>query len=177
MSSKTPKESAKKTKSGLKTPLLIVLAFGVLIFSFWVISQFYQTLRKENTTSAPQTDLLCLKTPPESSDCEALLYVADTPQERSKGLSGRESLPDDRGMVFIFDAPDEQCFWMKDTLIPLDMIWLDDSKTITKIEPNVQPSSYPDSFCSDKPEDKYVIELNAGKATELLLAVGRQISF
>ncbi len=177
MSSKTPKESEKKTKSALSPPLLIILSLGILLFSFWFFGQLYETLKKDNIATESQSDLLCLKISPEEQECRSLLYVADSPQERSKGLSGRSSLPDDRGMVFIFDKPDELCFWMKDTLIPLDMIWLDEAKKVTKVEANVQPSSYPDSFCSLEPKDKYVIELNAGKAQEFGIKTGQTLSF
>jgi uncharacterized membrane protein (UPF0127 family) len=51
--------------------------------------------------------------------------VADTPDERSRGLSGREELPAEAGMLFLFDEPVNQGFWMKDTLIPLSIAFLD----------------------------------------------------
>lgn len=177
MSNKTPKVSAKKTKSALKPSLLILLVLGLAVFTFWLVLQFVRTLNREVPPSSQVTDMLCLKLQAEDSECSTLLYVADTQEEQTKGLSGRSSLPEDRGMAFIFDTPGQQCFWMKDTLIPLDMIWLDGARRVTKIEATVQPSSYPTSFCSAKPFDQYVIELNAGKAEQLGIKVGQSLSF
>jgi len=177
MLSRTPKANAKKTKSGLKFSLLIVLIIGLTLFTYWTLGQLYATFKRENTAVLPHSDMLCLKLNSQDAECASLLYIADSPEERSKGLSGRASLKAQRGMVFIFESPSEQCFWMKDTLIPLDMIWLDESRNVTKIQANVQPSSYPSSFCSDKPADKYVIELNAGEAEALGINVGQTLSF
>lgn len=60
---------------------------------------------------------------------DAVLYVdvADTPQEQEKGLMGVEKLPADEGMAFVFDGPTDSTFWMKDTLIPLSVAFVDDT--------------------------------------------------
>lgn len=94
------------------------------------------------------------------------LEKADTPEARQKGLSGRKTLAKNRGMLFIFDKPDTYCMWMKDTQIDLDILWLDENKVVTKIHKNVQPSTYPNSFCPEKPA-KYVVELRAGMVQKL----------
>jgi uncharacterized membrane protein (UPF0127 family) len=92
-----------------------------------------------------------------------------------KGLSGRAGLKPDKGMVFVFPIESKQCFWMKDMRFPLDMVWLDDSKAILKIESNVTPDTYPDSFCS--PNTRYVLEFNAGFAREYGLKLGQTLQF
>lgn len=89
--------------------------------------------------------------------------IAKTSQKRSVGLCCRDSLPEDQGMLFVYDEPGDYRFWMKDTKIPLDMFWIDSNKQIVHIERDVQPSSYPKSFGSTKPA-KYVLETNAGFA-------------
>lgn len=89
------------------------------------------------------------------------LEVVKEPAERQKGLSNRDSLAQDGGMLFIFDRPDTYCFWMKDTRIPLDMVWLDSNLKIVHIERYVQPNSYPQKFCPGTPAF-YVVELPAG---------------
>jgi hypothetical protein len=86
---------------------------------------------------------------------------AKSSQKKSEGLCCRDSLPDDHGMLFVYDQPGDYRFWMKDTKIPLDMIWIDSNKKIVHIEEDVQPSSYPKSFGSNDPA-QYVLETNAG---------------
>lgn len=103
------------------------------------------------------------------------LEVADTNQTRKLGLSSRDSLAKNNGMLFVFEAPSEQCFWMKDMRFDLDIIWTDESKRINKIEKNVSPSSYPESFCAA--ETKYVLEFNAGFAELYGLKVGDELNF
>lgn len=80
----------------------------------------------------------------------------------------------DQGMIFVFDPPSVQCFWMKDMEFPLDIIWLNRAKTVIKVAANVSPSSYPEKYCSDE-EAKYVIELNAGEAKRADIVVGRRL--
>src|SRR3990167_108779 len=87
--------------------------------------------------------------------------IVDTSAEREKGLSGRTSLGADQAMLFVFDTADKYCFWMKDMKFPIDMVWLDSSKKVVHMEQNVDPSTYPHSFCSETGA-LYVVEVNAG---------------
>jgi uncharacterized protein len=59
--------------------------------------------------------------------------TANTPEERAKGLMGRETLPADEGMAFLYDAPTHESFWMKDTLIPLSIAFWDKGERIISI--------------------------------------------
>ncbi len=99
--------------------------------------------------------------------------VADTDAERQKGLMFRRSLPADRGMLFIFPQEDTWGFWMKNTNVPLDIIWMDSSGRVVGIAHNVQPShlDQPPVFKNDRPA-KYVLEANAGFADGNKIAVG-----
>jgi uncharacterized membrane protein (UPF0127 family) len=78
-------------------------------------------------------------------------------------------------MLFVFDVIESQCMWMKDMKISNDMIWLDETKKVIKIQENVAPETYPNAFCSEKPA-KYVIELNAGQVKRSKLELGSTIS-
>lgn len=60
--------------------------------------------------------------------------VADSPAERATGLSGRESLPDGTGMAFVFESPTRVQFWMKDTLVPLSIAWVQDGRVVDVAE-------------------------------------------
>jgi uncharacterized membrane protein (UPF0127 family) len=85
--------------------------------------------------------------------------VARRPDERAIGLMHRPSMPANDGMLFVFDAPDRQCFWMKNTLLPLAIAFLADDGRIVNIE-EMKPQSL-DSHCSAKPV-RYALEMNAG---------------
>ena len=104
------------------------------------------------------------------------LEVVDSEDRRERGLSNRENLARNQGMLFIFDSPDEYCFWMKDMKFPIDIIWLDSDKKIVGIEHKVSPDTYPKSFCPSKPS-LYVIEVEDGLARRARLKLGQQINF
>lgn len=104
--------------------------------------------------------------------------VADTDAARTQGLSGRSSLAEGRGMLFVFDTPGTYGFWMKDMNFPLDIIFANASGTIVTIYPNLSPDSYnktpPDIFYPTSPA-KYVLEVPAGFAAAHGVGVGQQI--
>lgn len=115
-----------------------------------------------------------------NADSTALLgkiqiEVADELSEITTGLMGRASLAADAGMLFVFQAPDLQFFTMQNTLIPLDIIFVDASQKIVKI----QKSALPDSigpYESGVPV-LYVVEVNGGYTDSLAIGVGDQILF
>lgn len=101
--------------------------------------------------------------------------IADTESTRSRGLMFREQLAPNEGMIFVFDEPGEHAFWMKNTLIPLDMVWLDADKRILHIAPSVPPcKADPCPTYSPAPGTRasFVVELVSGFATQHGLKVG-----
>jgi uncharacterized membrane protein (UPF0127 family) len=103
------------------------------------------------------------------------MELATTPLAQETGLSNRDSLPMRQGMLFVFAAPQSNCFWMKDMRFALDMIWLNNRKEIVQIRENVKPNTYPASFCADN--TRYVIEVNAGVAGMAGLRAGQRLNF
>lgn len=83
--------------------------------------------------------------------------VAQTPEERAIGLMHRTSMGASQGMLFVFEQPGVQCFWMKNTLLPLSIAFLADDGTIVNIN-EMKPQSL-DSHCSSKPV-RYALEMN-----------------
>jgi hypothetical protein len=77
-------------------------------------------------------------------------------------------------MLFFFDADRADCFWMKDTKIPLDIIWLDKDKKVVNIKYDARPDSYPQAFCPTGLAT-YVLELNAGEAVRYAIQDGVQL--
>lgn len=104
------------------------------------------------------------------------LESAKTFEQKQIGLMGRKSMPENRGMIFIYKKASLLNFWMKNTLIPLDMIFLNNNK-IVGIIANVPPCLTPTSCPSYGPGHtaNQVIELNAGKAKMLKLKEGQEI--
>lgn len=104
------------------------------------------------------------------------IEIANTSQERSRGLCCRDSLSDDQGMLFVYDKPGFYGFWMKDTRIPLDMIWINSNKQIVHIKEDVKPETYPKSFVSDEPA-QYVLETNAGFVSKYQIKKRDKVAF
>ena len=101
------------------------------------------------------------------------LEVARTEPERARGLMYRTSLAEQVGMIFLFERPGIYPFWMKNTLIPLDMVWTDTAGTITWIAERVPPcTADPCPEYPPKAEASYVIELKDGFASRHKLKVG-----
>ena len=85
--------------------------------------------------------------------------VASTPEQREIGLMFRQQMPQNEGMLFVFERPGEQCFWMKNTLLPLTAAFVADDGTIVNLA-DMKPQTT-DSHCSKKPV-RYVLEMNQG---------------
>lgn len=91
---------------------------------------------------------------------EITIEVAGTPETREHGLMQRRAMPADHGMLFDFDGSRPVTMWMKDTLIPLDMLFMDGSGVVTRVKQRAQPESL-DLIPSGGPV-RYVLELNGG---------------
>jgi uncharacterized membrane protein (UPF0127 family) len=101
--------------------------------------------------------------------------VARTPEEQGRGLMFRESLADDAGMIFPFRVPQQASFWMRNTLIPLDMIFIRQDGTIESIAANTVPRDET-SVRSGEPVIA-VLELRGGRAAELGIVPGDRVSW
>lgn len=85
--------------------------------------------------------------------------LAQTPAQREIGLMHRRDMPQQEGMLFVFDQPATQCFWMKNTILPLTAAFVDDNGTIINLA-DMKPQTT-DSHCSSKPV-RFVLEMNVG---------------
>jgi hypothetical protein len=134
-------------KKNTKPAVTFLALFGI----FAVLYYFWGPDKKDRLSS------VCIK-----NDCFSV-EIADTPEERERGLMSRVALKEDGGMLFVFEKEDVYKFWMKNTLIPLDMIWIDGGGRIVFIKENVQPCKA-ESCESFGPGEKarYVLEINGG---------------
>jgi len=104
--------------------------------------------------------------------------LAQTPQQRQQGLMFRVDLEADKGMLFVFEEEGIYPFWMKNTLIPLDIIWMNKNKEVIFMAENIQPCKIePCPRIDPLLKAKYVLELNAGTAGEIGLSLGDQLKF
>lgn len=101
--------------------------------------------------------------------------VAATAEQQQQGLMNRQSLGPDRGMIFPMDPPRDASFWMKNTLIPLDMVFVRADGTIARIEANTVPLSL-EPVASMEPVAA-VLELAGGRSAELGIAAGDRVSW
>jgi uncharacterized membrane protein (UPF0127 family) len=96
------------------------------------------------------------------------IEIADTVAGREHGLMDRTSMPDDHGMLFVFPDAEPRTFWMKDTLIPLDILFFDSAKRLVTILRNVPPcKADPCPVYPSRAPARYVLELNAGTAARI----------
>lgn len=98
--------------------------------------------------------------------------VALAPLERQTGLMHRKDMPPHEGMLFVFEQPTQQCFWMKNTLLPLTAAFVADDGTIVNLE-DMKPQTL-DSHCSTKPV-RYVLEMNKGWFAQKGIKAGTQL--
>lgn len=113
--------------------------------------------------------------PEGAQPARVLLEVVDTPRAIQRGLMYRKHLPPDRGMLFIFPDERPRSFWMKNTLIPLDMIFVRDDLTVTNVVERAEPLTL-DSRRSTEPA-RYVIEVNGGWAAAHGVGAGTSLRF
>lgn len=107
-------------------------------------------------------------------EVEVRVDIADTEGLRSQGLSGRKSLADDEGMLFVFDAPGIYSFWMKDMHFPIDIIWIDADKQVVQTTQHASPESYPNTFFPQVPV-QYVLEVPSGFVQEHSVGIGNML--
>ncbi|MFL6491060.1 MAG: DUF192 domain-containing protein [Nitrososphaera sp.] len=111
-----------------------------------------------------------------------VVLVADisaSNEQRTKGLSIKDSLAENEAMLFVFDNEGEYTFWMKDMKFPIDIIWIDSNKTVVHIEHNLQPCDYGFLCPTYKPgqDSLYVLETVGGFAQKHDVVQGTQIQF
>lgn len=103
------------------------------------------------------------------------IEIADDEVRRELGLMGRPAMEEHQGMLFIFPAAREVSFWMKNTIMPLDMVMVNERSEVITIHKNTTPYSE-QTYPSTGPT-KYVVELNAGTTDEFSIKVGDKISW
>jgi uncharacterized protein len=141
-----------------------------IIFIFALSACLFLILFKKNSRHSENT--VCFE-----KHC-FLVKLAIRDDELKQGLMFRKSLDQNRGMLFVFKKEDKYPFWMKNTLIPLDIIWINAEKEVVFINKNTQPclENYCQSIKPDK-NAKYVLEINSGLTDKINLNLGDKLIF
>ena len=133
------------------------------------IAIFFLSGCQKFASSAPQ---VCLR-----EHCFNVEIVSKG-KDMERGLQFRKFLPPEAGMLFVFDAPKRQSFWMKDTLISLDIIWIDYAHRVVDVIADVPPcTADPCPVYTPKNEALYVLELNGGVSRSIGLNIGDRAEF
>ena len=172
MSNKMPNDHPAKTAS-VRNKLLLVF---VLILVCFIILAFSVQKNRHKSVAYCQTERLPEAIGIDVNKSWLIVEVARSDAEKAKGLSGRSCIESNTGMLFPYDEPGVYCFWMKDMNFPIDMIWLDKDKQVVKIQANVSPDTYPNSFCPEQPA-QFVVEFEANYAARQGWQNGTQFSF
>ena len=101
--------------------------------------------------------------------------VAADDASRTRGLMFRRSLDPDRGMIFLFPSSEEHSFWMHNTLIALDMIFLDETRAVVGVVPSASPQT--DTLRTVGKPSRYVVEVGAGEAAAHAVGPGTHAAF
>ena len=95
--------------------------------------------------------------------------IADTPSKWMEGLMFRKTMPQNHGMLFIFQDEQPRSFWMKNTIIPMDLVFIDSNCVIVNIEMNAQPCQKEPCKNYNSPPAKYVLEVNANQSSPAIV--------
>lgn len=146
---------------------MILAVAGVAIVVLALIA--FTEMSRPRPSYGPTVELLTR----EDSRVLFKVEVADTPENQSRGLMNRTSLPADGGMLFAFDGDDNRYFWMDNTLIPLDILFISGDGVIVNIHENATPLSR--EIISSRKPCRYVLEVNGGTCRAHGIAIGDKV--
>jgi uncharacterized membrane protein (UPF0127 family) len=140
----------------------ILIGFSLLFLTSFIVSQ--EEKYESEDLNANEINITI-------NGIELLVDIADEPHEQEKGLSGRDKMAENKGMLFIFPDSSSPSFWMKEMEFSLDIIWIDNNDIIVGITKNISPDTYPQTFSPPSPI-KYVLEVNAGWSDRHNIKIG-----
>ena len=130
---------------------MIVIAAGVFLIVILLLLQF----QKNFGTQRPRALL-------QIGEVEILADIAETPAARAQGLSGKEKIGEDEGMLFVFPKAGRYGFWMKDMRFPIDIVWIGEDMRVLSIVENVSLETFPHVFYPPAPV-RFVLETAPGE--------------
>ena len=159
-----------------KSGLYILMTFAAIALSLSSCkNDTNKPVKQAEIVFKKEGELTIFKTTSDSTKVNLDIEIADNEYEIETGLMYRNSMKSNQGMLFVFDDIRERFFYMKNTKIPLDLIFISDDKKIVSFQKNAKPfdeTSLPSNFPA-----KYVLEINAGLVDNWSIKVGDEIIF
>lgn len=168
----TPVNKSAKGKTYIKVVTAILV---VVLAAFLIFSEFFKKNEKDTDYVFRQDGVLTFTDSANAVKTKADIQIADNEYDEELGLMNRKQMDENRGMLFIFPESRIQTFWMRNTFIPLDMIFVDSAKTIVTIQKNTKILS--DQTYSSNVPAQYVIEVNAGYCNRHNIKTGDNVSW
>jgi uncharacterized protein len=153
----------------------IVAAIVVVTLGVTAVSLTTNLARERKKEAVVQEQLERLEIVSGNTNHRFQIEVMRTNEQRAKGLMFRQFLPQDRGMLFDFDNEQPITMWMRNTYIPLDMVFIKADGKVHHIHERAQPLD--ESTISSNGNVRYVLEINGGVATKLGLKAGDAVKF
>jgi uncharacterized protein len=181
---KNTKKNAKQWKLGFSRLIYIIIA--IVIALVFILFSIFKPIRK-STENKSRTSIsypvptfrkdgsLSMHLAQNPSPINLDIEIADDEAERMRGLMDRMSMPESAGMLFIFENDEPRSFWMKNTYISLDIIFINSNKEIVSIQKYTQPQTT-SAIPSERPA-MYVLEVNAGFTDKYGINPGDRIEF
>ena len=153
----------------VSTPLLVIVG-AIALFYFLSLSSKLE-IPSEAVFEEKKSEIIEIYL----EKTKVFADVVKTQSAIERGLSGRENLLSNHGMLFIFSTPDRYGFWMKEMKFPIDILWLSNDGSVMHTEEGVSPETYPQTFAPKSGLARYVLELPAGYSREHQVEIGDKI--
>lgn len=152
-----------------------LLALGVITVGVSSCKEEKKTIKQVEVTFKKEGELTIYKATSDSIVATLEIEIADTDYDIQTGLMYRSSMKKNQGMLFVFPNVIERYFYMKNTKIPLDLIFIDNNKTVVSFQQNAKP--FDESSLSSNIPAQYVLEVNAGFVGEWNIKVGDHVTY
>jgi uncharacterized membrane protein (UPF0127 family) len=172
---KQSEQKASKQKNKISTQKIVIALLALAVIGFFIVNNIIDNEPKVEYYSFTKEGELTFTDSLGVLKAKIDLEIADTEYDRQLGLMNRKVMKENEGMLFIFSRPDYQSFWMRNTLISLDMIFVNDRKQIVTIHKNTKILA-DESYSSSQPA-LYVVEVIAGFTDKHNIQIGDRINW
>jgi uncharacterized membrane protein (UPF0127 family) len=152
-----------------------LFCLGLLFLTISACKDEKKSVKQTEIIFKKEADLTIFKIATDSTEIKLDIEIADTDYDIQTGLMYRSSMETNQGMLFVFDDVIERHFFMKNTQIPLDIIYIDDHKKIVSFQKNTKP--FDETSLPSNIPAKYVLEVNAGMVDVWAVKEGDSISY
>jgi len=153
----------------------LIIILGGLTLITTSCKKSNREVKQVEVTFKKEGELTLYKAQSDSIITKLDIEIADTDYDVQTGLMYRNSMQDDRGMLFVFPTMQQRYFYMRNTKFPIDLIYIDNNKYIVSFQENAKP--FDESSLPSQVPAQYVLEVNAGLSEKWLLEIGDRIEY